>query len=171
MFNKSLNNKIDKFLKNNFDIIYKYDFDGLVFLWGDTLKQIIMNEQVNKLEFLILNQDNNNILSFFKKYKLKYDVVNDYEYNVIYKDLFINIKLKNDLIFDLSTDYLFYDIDRKQFIPVGIKQTIDNRKITWFCNKKLTSNNKKNIRSRLILAKKFVQFLSNNNKKVKIVRK
>ena len=43
MFNKELADKIDKLIKEKFGIIYEYKFEGIVLLYGGTIKNVIMN--------------------------------------------------------------------------------------------------------------------------------
>lgn len=123
---------IDKYLKEKFPIIFDLKFDGLMLLVGGTVKDLMMGKENSKdLDFTLLTQREGNVLEFINKYHL--DVYGTIEngYKIKYNDIFISIKVLHDLYYagHLSTDYLFYDINRKMLIPIGIKKAIRKNQI------------------------------------------
>ena len=129
-------NKIDNFLKDKFDIIFDFEFDGLLLLIGGTVKDLIMGrDNIKDLDFTLYTTNKGNIEEFIKKYHLK-SKRNIYRgYKINYKGMDIDITTCNDL-YDaghLSTDFLFYDVKRKKLIPIGIKKSIqENRIIDYY---------------------------------------
>ena len=89
MFNQELAKKIDILIKEKFPIIYEYKFDGIVLLFGGTIRNIIMGTPIKDLDFVILTQEKCQILDFIEKNKLKY------KKNLLdsYKILWNNIKI------------------------------------------------------------------------------
>ena len=72
----------------------------------------------------------------------------------------------------LKTYFLFYDIHRKQFIPVGIKYSVRDKKI-YDMSYVNPSNcyGEKEFKEKDEVGKKFVQFLRGDSKKIRVVRK
>ena len=173
MFTSEMVDKVDSFLHQNFPIIYDFEFNGLLLFWGGAIKSIIMGTPVNDLDFVLLTQEDNNILDFINKYKLNYKKKVEYVYVIKYKNYFIDLSFKNDLLCDgYNTDMIFYDIHRKQFIPISIKQAIEKRQVIIYGYHGYPRVEKrKHNKDRLNTAKKFIQFMSNDNRKVKLVRK
>ena len=97
MFTKEMINKIDSFLHQNFSIIYDFEFNGLLLFWGGAIKSIIMGTPVNDLDFMLLTQEDNNILDFINKYKLNYRQKGEHVYEVKYNNYFIDLSFSNDL--------------------------------------------------------------------------
>ena len=119
---------IDKYLKNNFPQILEYSFDGLMLLIGGTIKDLIMGKNKSKdLDFTLITQKEGNVKEFIKKYKLNViKEIND-GYVIKYNNIYISIKTLScfcDAV-HLNTDHLYYDIKRKQLIPIGIKYAIE----------------------------------------------
>lgn len=174
MFTEEMVNKVDSFLRNNLSIMYEFEFNGLLLLFGGAVKGLIMDTPIKDFDFVLLTQEKANILEFIKKYKLKYLVNGNHGYSFVYNNLLVGLSSSDDLssLGNYSTDFLFYDIHRKVFIPVGIKQAIKNRKIIIYEYIGYPRYEKRlSLKKRLNLGKKFIQFMNNDNKKVKVVRK
>lgn len=173
MFTKDIVNKIDDFLKKNLDIMFEFEFNGLLFLWGGAIKSIIMDLPIRDLDFVLLTQDDENTLEFIKKFKLEYKVNGDHGYSFIYNNLLVGLSSTNDLFCEgYNTDLVFYDIRRKQFIPFGIRYALEKRHIIIYGYHGYPKIEKrKHNRERLKTAKEFIKFMTNNNKRVRVVRK
>lgn len=174
MFNRDDVEKIDKYLHENLDIMFKFDFNGLLLLAGGALKGFVMNSKIKDYDFFLLTQEKDNILEFIEKYKLDYRVNPGRGYTICYNNLLIGINSISDLSIagGYNTDLLFYDIHRKQFIPIGIKQAIQKKQVIIYeyygypryeCRMAM--------KNRLVTAKKFIQHMNSDNKKVKVIRK
>lgn len=171
MFTKEMAEKIDKFLHDNVDIIFDFEFNGLMLLYGGAVKSLIMDVPVRDLDFVLLTQDEDNILEFINKYNLQYYIKLGYVYKIKYNGYQVDIISKKDLYNnEYNTDFLFYDIHRKQFIPFGIRQAIEKNQVIildyYGYPRKVK---RKHMRERMIKAKKFIQFMNKSNKKVKVV--
>lgn len=174
MFTNEMRNKIDKFLRENLDIMFEFEFNGLLLLYGGSVKGMIMDTRIKDYDFLILTQEETNLLDFFKKYDLKYEENYGHGYKFVYNDLKVGINVVNDLskVCGYNTDALFYDIHRKQYIPIGVKQAIKERKVKIYeYNGYPRYECRQAKKRRLNNAKKFIQFMNNDNKSVKVVRK
>lgn len=174
MFNQDVADKIDKFLHENLDIMFKFEFNGLLLLYGGALRGYIMDIPIKDYDFFLLTQEEANILEFFEKYNIIYEKNYDHGYNFTYNNLKVGLNSTNDLcnVCGYNTDFLFYDVHRKTFIPIGMEKAIKERKIIIYeyygypryeCRVAL--------RNRLKKHKEYIKFLSNNQKPVKVVRK
>ena len=174
MFTKEMVDKIDKFLRENLDIMFEFKFNGLLLFWGGALKGFIMDTPIRDYDFVLLTQEEDNILDFIKKYKLKYEINPGHGYTIFYNDLLVGLSSKKDLTYNSSynTDLLFYDIHRKQFIPIGIKQALVKRQVLVYDYQGYPRiEQREHMKNRLKTAKKFIQFMNNDNNRVRIVRK
>lgn len=173
MFTKEMNDKIDKYLRENLPIMYEFEFNGLLLLYGGAIKSFIMDTPIRDFDFAVLTQEEDNILDFIKKYNLKYEINNGHGYAIFYNNLIIGLSSKKDLFHDCySTDLLFYDIHRKQFIPIGVKHSIQKRRILIFGYHGYPRRAKRiRLKSRLNKAKQFIKFMNNDNRRVRVVRK
>lgn len=167
MFNKEIASKIDALIKEKFPIIYDYEFDGIVLLYGGAIKNVIMDTSVHDLDFAVLTQGQGQILDFIYKYKLSYTKNAGGGYKIFYNGFAIDICAYNDLldtaIYDI--DLLFYDINKRLFITCGAVSAVENRKITEVNDEKnpLYSN-----KARLKKLIKFVKYVSGNKKRVRV---
>ena len=128
-------NIIDKYLKEKFPIIFDFKFDGLILLYGDIIKDLIMGEDTTeKLDLVLLTQSAGNIRDFINKYHIEIVQKLDSEYELKYDKILINIKRVEDLYYcsSLNTDRLFYDIKRKIFIPIGLEYAISRNEIVEY---------------------------------------
>lgn len=123
--------KLDKFIKEKFNIIFEYNFKGRVLLYGGAVRNTLIDEKINDLDFVILTQDECEIPKFIKKYDLKYKFNMHGGYKIFYNDVVVDIYSTNDLCNagKYNIDMLFYDVINHVFIPCGYINAIDNRKI------------------------------------------
>ena len=165
MFSKEEAKKIDLYLHKNFDIIFDFEFNGLMLLVGGAVKNLIMGEPIKDLDFVLLTQGESNIKQFFDKNNINYRKKRQIGYDFIYNGIRVDIVLVNDLYYagNLNTDLLFYDIGKKQFIPIGVEHAIKNNKIVVYYYSGYFST-----RRRIRKAKKFIHFMNQNNKKIKV---
>ena len=167
MFNKELADKIDKLIKEKFGIIYEYKFEGIVLLYGGTIKNVIMNSKIKDFDFVILTQGKCEVLDFIKKFKLRYTRNAGGGYKILWEDFSIDMFSVDDLlsagIYDM--DMLFYDIENHLFIPCGALRAIDNRTIT-----EVNSDKEPIFSNKLRLKKiiKFMKYATKNDKRVKV---
>lgn len=161
-------NKLDKSIRKLFPVIYEFEFNGLILLFGGSIKDIIMNKPIKDLDFVLLTTKDGEIERFIDKYDLKFKK-NIYKgYKIKYNGLDIDLTCTDDL-YDaghLSTDFLFYDIKRKILIPMGIKNTIRKNVVIEYYYQSYFRT-----KVRVKKAKKFVEFLSEDKKRVKIKRR
>lgn len=174
MFGKELIEKIDKFLHENMEIMFNFEFNGLLILYGGALKGFIMDKPIKDYDFFVLTQEESNILDFIKKYKLDYKINSNHGYTIEYNGLLIGLNSTDDLfnVGAYNTDLIFYDVHRKQFIPFGINNALRKRQVIIYAYNgypryEWRVNNKK----RLNTAKEFIQFMNNDYKRVRIIRK
>lgn len=163
MFSKNDAEKIDEFLHNNFPQIYKIEHKGILLLYGGSIKNIIVDNKVQDLDFLILNGDAKDIESFIQKSKMEYCYNAFGGYKILYADLKIDMAIYNDLYLSghLSTDFLFYDIFRKKFLSFGLNNTIKKGIIFDYYDQGFFNTNR-----RIRKAKRTMkQFASDNYKK------
>lgn len=165
MFNEDQIEKINEFLEKKISIIFDFKFNGLLLLFGSAVKDIIMCNEINDLDFIVLTQNDSNIIDFLNKYKLIYKKNTYKGYNFTYNNINIDISSTDDLWFSghLSTDRLFYDIKRKCLIPIGIKQTLNKNQIIDYYYQGYFKPKK-----RIKKAKIFINFMNRANKRVKL---
>ena len=145
MFEKIDTKKIDKLIKDKFSIIYDYDFEGLVLLYGGAVKDTIIDEEVKDLDFVILSQNKDKIKDFISKYKLKYRKNDFGGYKIKYKGFEIDMCTTDDLL-DVATydiDLLFYDIEKHMLILCGPSYSYEKRIITEINNERQVFNIKR----------------------------
>lgn len=174
VFDEQLIVKIDKFLNENLDILFKFKFNGLLLLAGGALKGFIMDSPIKDYDFFLLTQDEDNIMEFIKKYRLDYKINPGRGYTINYNNLLVGINPVKDLSVagGYNTDLLFYDIHRKQFIPFGIKHAIEKRQLIVYEYFGYPKKEKRvAMKKRLDTAKKFIQFMSKDGKRVKVIKK
>lgn len=159
--------KLDELIHVRFPIIYDFKFDGIVLLYGGSIKNIIMGSDVHDLDFVILTQGECQITEFIHKFKLKYTKNAGGGYKIFYNNFTIDICSCNDLqetaIYDI--DLLFYDIEKHLFISCGVMNAIENRTITEVNDDKNALYSNKRRVKKLI---KFVKYVTNSNKRVKV---
>ena len=174
MFDKDKVEKIDKILRKKMSVMFDFDFNGLLLLCGESLRKIMMNEKIDDYNFILLTLEKDNVQEFFEKFKLRYESLSNNEYEFTYNNVKANMIIINDLTFGatLSTDFLFYDIQRKQFIPVGIKYAVQYKKI-YDLSYMYSSDDyqKDDLKAKEEEAKKFIQFLRGDNKRIRVIRK
>ena len=165
MFNVDMINKIDKQLHKKISILFDFEFNGLLFFYGKSLKDLMMNNKVTTYSFLLLTYDADNVQDFVDKNGLDYKCNLNGVWEIKYNNVLLNIRVLSDLCYDLNfnTDYLFYDVYRKQFIPVGIKQCLANKEIIDYGDNS----------DKLLLeeSKKFINYFSDNKRKRIKIRK
>lgn len=173
MFTKEMIDKIDSFLHKNCDIIFDFEFNGLLLLFGGAVPSLIMDLPVNDIDIVLLTQEDDNVLKFMKKYNLDYKMKSNYVYEFKYNNYSIDLSVTNDLFnCGYNTDLLFYDIHRKQIIPIGIKRAIDKRLIEIYGYRGYPKIQiRKHMKKRLEKAKKFIKFMNNDNAFVRVNRK
>ena len=107
MFTKEIIDKMDSYLRKNLDIMYKFKFNGLLLLWGGSIKSIIMDFPIRDFDFVLLTQECDNTLEFIKNYKLDYQVNGEHGYSFVYNNLFA--KLSSLSFCNNSSTYYFVD--------------------------------------------------------------
>lgn len=169
MLNTELQVKLDKLIREKFCIIFEYDFEGRVLLFGGAIRSILLDREIKDLDFVILTQGDCEILDFINKYNL------EYRFNVFggYKIFYNNIEIDMFSVDDLleanryNIDMLFYDIKNRIFIPCGLYESLNQRKIIELKNLK----NKKvpfcdvERRKKLI---RYIKEITKSNKRVKV---
>lgn len=163
MFSRNDAKKIDEFLHNNFPQIYKLKLNKIILLYGGSIKSIIMNNKAQDLDFLILNGQKADIENFIKRNSLEYCHNAFGGYKIIYNNLKVDMAFYDDLYLSghLSTDFLFYDVFRKQIIPFGFKNTEELNVIFDYYDQGFFNTNR-----RIRKAKKsMAQNICNNYKK------
>ena len=166
MFTKEDVEKIDKVLREKISIIFDFEFDGLILLSGGAVKEIIMEKPWKDLDFVLLTQNKGNAKEFLDKYKIKYEIAKySKAYLFCYNGVSADIYITNDLysVGNLNTDKLFYDIKRKELIPIGIKYALSKNQIV-----EIYYGGYFKIKQRIKKAKKFINYMNKNNKKVKV---
>lgn len=174
MFNQELANKIDSFLRKNLDIMFDFEFNGLLLLRGGAIKGFIMDTKIKDYDFVLLTQEKDNIMDFINTHNVEFLGKDSREYKFTYNNLKIGINPTNDLsyIASLNIDFLFYDVHRKQFIPIGISKALKKRKIIVYGYFGFPRYEQRvALKNRIKVGQEFVQFLTKSNKKVKVVRK
>ena len=174
MFNKELADKMDQFLRENLDIMFEFEFNGLLLLYGGALRGFMMDIPIKDYDFFLLTQEEPNILEFFDKFNIKYSKNLNHGYKFVYNNLDVGFNFTNDLwnVCGYNTDFLFYDIHRKQFIPIGMKRAIKKRRIEIYEYYGYPGYPLRvALRNRLKKHKEYVKFLSNSDKPVRVVRK
>ena len=167
MFNKEITSKLDNIINNKFNIIYNYQFDGIVMLLSGCIRSTIMNLPPRDLDFVILTQGKCQIIDFIHKFKLEYTRNAAGGYKILYNDCKIDIFTVNDLIDAAAFDseLLFYDINRHMFISCGAFRSFENRTIHRINNKIMLLYGDQ---ARLKKIIKFIKYISNSNKRVKV---
>lgn len=166
MFTKEHIEKIDKYLHENFDIIFDFEFDGLFLLFGGAVKDLIMDRPIKDLDFILLTQTEGNIEEFLEKNKIEYAMGPMCKcYRFFYNNIQIDITKTNDLYYagNLNTDRLFYDLKRKQLIPIGISYAIEKKTIVDYYYQGYFK-----IKKRIKKAKSFINFMNKNKSKIKV---
>ena len=131
MLNADNQKKLDKFINEKFDIILKHNFNGILLLYGGAIRNTLINEPINDLDFVVLTQDECQILEFIKKYNLKYKINMFGGYKIFCDDIAVDISSTNDLLKmgTYNIDMIFYDVVNHIFIPCGYIEAISDRKI------------------------------------------
>ena len=131
LLNDKLKEKIQKYIHEKFDIIFDYPFEGRVFLYGGTIRSLMLDKKVNDLDFVILTQDKCQVNDFIRQYKLDY-TINGFggtkiKYNGIDIDIYSGTDLKEATSYNI--DSLFYDIHNNNFVVCGVFDAFKTRKI------------------------------------------
>jgi len=167
VFNDEFALKVDTVIRDKFPFIYDYTFDGIVLLYGGTVRNLLMDLPMHDLDFVILTQYMGQIDDFLHRFKLKYNINAGDGYKVYYNGFTIDLIEKNDLL-DVGvydSDMLFYDIDKRLFISYGAIVSFDKRVITEInCQEKPLYSNKDRLKKII----RFIKFVSKNDKKVKV---
>ena len=163
-------NIIDEYLKEKFPVVLKFKFNGLMLLRGGTLRDLIMGKNDSKdLDFVLLTQGKWNMEEFIQKYNIEVLKASSrgIGYKLKYNDVTVDMFCTNDLYKSahLSTDFLFYDINRKILIPIGIKQSIKKNIIYDYRYQQYYKTKK-----RVEKSKKFLTYL-NHKKKPRVIYK
>ena len=134
-------------------------------LFGGAVKDLIMDKPINDLDLILLTQDRDNIKFFFKKNRINYKENKYKGYNFYYNNIKIDISSTNDLykVGALNTDRLFYDVNNKQFIPIGIDSAIKKSTIVEYYYQGYFKGLK-----RIKKAKQFINFMNKNNLSIKV---
>jgi len=167
VFDSKLSKKIDDFVKEKFPLIYEYNFDGILLLYGGVIRNLIMDLPVKDLDFIILTQEKCQIIDFVKKYRLKYTINAGGGYKISYNDFGVDISSYNDLL-DAAVydaDLIFYDVHNHMFISCGAIESFNKRVITEVNTDKEPIYSDK-FRIKKII--KFIKHITNNKKKVKV---
>lgn len=161
MFTKEDAIKIDKFIQEKFPIIYDFDFNAMVLVWGGGVKSVIMEGYAKDLDFIILADNDQKVIEFITKNNLEYTMNYFGGYKVTYNGFNIDLCHLVDLYRaeTLSTGFILYDIHRKQFISLGIRNTIEKNILFVYYYKSLLD-----IRKRENKAKQFITYLNNKDK-------
>lgn len=127
MFDKKLANKIDEFIKEKFPILYEYDFDGIIMVYGGVIKNLLMGEPVKDLDIAILSQNECQIGDFIKKYKLRFYKNMCGGYKILYNDFTVDFCTVSDYIeiIQFDIDALCYDVRGHEFICIGAMGAIE----------------------------------------------
>lgn len=174
MFSKEMADNLDYILRDRLKIMYEFNFNGLLLVCGGALKGSVMNNEIKDYDFLLLTLEKDNILDFFVKYNLTYQKIPGHGYSFCYNGYKASITATDDLANAaiLSTDFLFFDVHRKQFIPIGIKKSIEKRCIYdhgYFGYPRYEQRMR--LKRRKQIAKEFIQYLRGDGKKIKVIRK
>lgn len=165
MFSSKDVQKIDDYLHATFPQIYEFDFGGIVLLYGGTIKNIIMNEKVKDLDFLILGDSDNKIIEFIDNYKFDYRM-NAMRGFKILANIDVDISECHDLheIGRYSTNLLFYDINRRQILSFGFVNSVQKSTLFdyYYFNQALsqTINHEKK-------AKRYIKYFAKDNCRTK----
>lgn len=156
--------KIDKIIHEKFPIIYEYEFNGLILLFGGAVKDIIMNRQVKDLDFILLTTKDDEIKKFVEHYNFNCKKLIYKGYKINYNDMDIDLTYTNDLFEagHLSTDFLFFAVKRKVLIPMGIKDSIKKCTVIDYYYQSYFR-----AKVRVKKAKKFIEFFQKDNKNIK----
>lgn len=167
MLNSILAKKLDDLIYDKFNVIYDYDFDGIILLCSGAIRNTIIGRRVRDLDFVILTQEKCQIKEFIKKYRLKYRLNAAGGYKIFFNNFKIDIFSTDDLmcagIYDM--DMLFYDINRHDFISIGFDNVMKNRTITLIHNEKNPLYGNKTRLKKMI---NFIKIVTNSNKRVKV---
>ena len=158
---------LDNLIKEKFPIIYDYNFDGIVLLFGGAIRNTIMGSVVKDLDFVIISQNSKEIIQFIKKYNLSYTKTSFGCYKIYYKNETIDMFIVDDIMDSgfYNIDMLFYDFKSHEFINFGAIDAIESRNIIELKNKKPA------IYINKFRLKKIINFIKNvtkNNKGVKV---
>ena len=166
MLDRSAAERIDELIKEKFNIIYEYDFDGLVLLYGGANRDNLIGKEVKDLDFVILTQGKCQIDDFVRKFKLRY-VRNAFGgYKIIYNgteiDMFSTDDVFKAVLYDI--DMFFYDIHLHSFITCGPCRAVSRGLIAEM------TVDKEILWSDIKRRKKLVNFIKTVNSDVKRVR-
>ena len=167
MFNKRFTDKIDKLIMERFPLIYDFVFDGIVIIYGGTLRNTMMGLPVKDFDFFIITPNGDGGLKeFVRKYKLKYKRNSFSGYKIMYNGFNIDMFAVNDTldaaIYD--ADMYVYDVINHSIISCGGIDCFYKGVITQINRrKKPIKIDKKRIKK----IAKFTQFVS-SKKRVKV---
>lgn len=131
---------IDKYLKNNLDIIYNH-FNSNIYLLGGSIKDLLLGNSPRDIDIIVLCDNDREIKSLIEKYKIEY-VKNHFNgYKLKYNNLEIDIWNTNDFYkcIQYNFDGLFYDIKNKIFLPFGFYDTLESKNLKEI-NPNITKN-------------------------------
>lgn len=167
MLNKEVTDKIDLLIKERFSIIYEYNFDGMVLLYGGANRDVVVGNDVKDLDFVILTQGECQIVDFIKKFNLKY-VRNAFGgYKILYNNNEIDMFSTDDLFIATvyDSDMFFYDIHLHSFITCGVCRAVSRGVITEINNDKEPLCTDKKRLNKII---NFVRMTNSDVKKVRV---
>ena len=133
---------IKQHLIKNFPFIFS--IDDPVFLLGGAIKDIIYNNIVKDLDFVVLSDNAESIEKFINDNDLKY-IRNSFNgYKIEYNDIHIDIWPTQDLYECIQYNYdgLFYDIKNDLILSFGYLNSINDKLIKINDGKKHPNKNK-----------------------------
>lgn len=121
---------IYSYLEKNFSMILNF-FSSDVFFCGGALKDLILEEKIKDLDFIVFSESDSEIKDFIKKYNLYFRRNRFNGYKIFYNDLVIDIWNSTSLYecIEYNYDALFYDIGNNQLISFGFFECIETEKI------------------------------------------
>ena len=120
---------IKKYLINNFNLIFS--IDEPVFLLGGAIKDIIYNNIVKDLDFVVLSDNTDSIEKLINDNNLQYTKNSFDGYKIKYNNLYIDIWSAQDLYdcIQYNFDGLFYDIKNDSILSFGYINSINDKLI------------------------------------------
>jgi hypothetical protein len=123
--------KIDKYLEMYFPVIYQYKFDGIPYLLGGAVKDILLDNTPKDIDITVYSILHNNTKKFVDTFSLDYNMNNFNGFKINYNNTSIDMWDTNDLlkVVQYNLDGLLYDINQHVLLSFGFIKGLEDNEI------------------------------------------
>lgn len=127
-----LEEKIDIFIKEKFNIIYAISMIYQTYLIGGTIRDLMLEKEPRDMDFVFHSMNDNEAELYLKRFinmfNLEYSLNHFNGYKIVYNDMEIDLWHTKDLFnsIEYNADGLLYDIENHQLISLTFDDFLKN---------------------------------------------